>query len=883
MKKYFIYAFLKAILLGCFLINPLFAQDDKQTDSLKVLQLNAQLEGAITQKQYAQAVNYGKQALKLSDQHLLVQNKVETLLLLGKLYTETDKTAEAFTHYLQVENLSQLYNMDFQVVKLYDALGAFLKKYQLYKKALQYFRNSYQLRQKNKYADAITNIEGIAFCNYMLKDYEQSRQFYERLLGMHRKERNQPEIIKTLEQLTAVSSAGKSYDLAIRYNLTLLKLYQQAKDWHQVAGVYNALGFLYKRSGDLVTAMNYFRLSSELVKKKNLQISKAAQATLWVNTGVAHINQQSFNRATKSFRQAAQVVSKSSIKRAEVHNFAGSNYYISGNNFQAKKEVRQAIVIAEPKRAWSVLLTSYDLLRRIYAQERDNKRAEEYKKKYQELLRQQQVDQQKAAQQVSYNQVLMDQQERRIKTLLAEQRQLQELKDKQAAQQKNLLIKNNLIKIQRQELSLLKRKKELDDAIFQKAILDKIRQQQALEISQGKLREANLARDKTLATLELERKTNEQKIQEAQSRRKLEKLEAEKRIQQQELRQQRQGVLFAIVLVFVLLLFYLRQRQNNRILGKVNRQLQNLDRFKQQMLGMIVHDLKNPLNSIIGLSDARLESAYVSINQAGRRMQTLVMNILDVQKMEEAQMTLKKGVIQVAQLLQEACYQVRFPIQDKKLQVHMQASSEVELAVDTDLITRVLVNLLTNATKYAPQSGEILLQAAITTDQYCKISVTDNGTGIATENLDKIFDRFQQAAPASKSFKGSTGLGLTFCKLAVEMHRGQIGVESTLGQGATFWFTIPLSKQLASVAPTSLELQYAETKEFDFNTQDRQLLIALISQLKQHPFYETSDILDVLNTIESNSSETMQRWKIEVEDSLYAYNETRYQELMEVV
>ncbi|HAS43354.1 MAG TPA: hypothetical protein DCS93_22935 [Microscillaceae bacterium] len=885
MKKYFVCIFLQAILWGCMMTGVSFAQTSKQSDSLKVVQLNRQLKTAIVQKQYTQAVNFGKQSLLLTKRHLLVQNQVETLLLLGELYTQTDKTTEALTHYLQAENLAQLYNMRLQLVKLYDDLGLFLRRHRLYKKALQNFQTAYQLRQKNKYAENVINIEQMAFCYFMLKDYAQSQKFYEKLLAIYQKAGNQRQITQTLEQLAKVSSVGKSYASATQYNLALLKLYQKSGAWHQVTAVYNNLGFLYKRRGALTTAMDYFRRSSELVKQQNIQIPKAAQATLWVNTGVAHINQQAFNRASKSFRQAAQVASKNSLKRAEIHNFAGSNYYISGNNFQAKREVKQAIAIAAPKRAWRVLLTSYELLRRIYVQEEDQKRAQEYQKKYEELSRQLREDQKKAEQQTSYNQVLMDEQESRIKNLLAEQRQLQELKDQQERQQKNLLIKNNLIKIQQQQLNLLKKENELNEVSIQKAALDKIRQQQALEISQGKLREANLARDKTLATLALERKNNEQKIQEAQNRRKLEKLEAEKRIQQQEIRQQRQGVFFAIVLVIVLLLFYLRQRKNNQILGKINRQLQNLDRFKQQMLGMIVHDLKNPLNSIIGLSDARLESAYTSINHAGRRMQTLVMNILDVQKMEEAQMTLSQEKVQVVPLLQDACYRVRFPMQDKKIQVHLEVQSNATLAIDIELITRVLVNLLTNAIKYTPQNGAIWLKAEATESKFYKMSVADNGVGIAPESLDKVFDRFQQVDSPQQNFKGSSGLGLTFCKLAVEMHQGQIGVASVLGEGATFWFTIPLAEvqETANVEQSPLELQYATTSEFDFSAQDTQLLTTLVAQLKQYPFYETSDILDVLNTINDHSSNALQRWKIEVEDSLYAYNEARYQALMEVV
>jgi len=550
---------------------------DKKADSLKVLQLHQQLETAIAQKQYTQAINLGKQALQLTNQHLFVQSKVKVLLSLGKLYTQTNKTSEALSYYLQAESFCQNYNNLTQLVKVHDQMGLFFMKYKLYKKALQYFRKSYQSRNKNRFPDNIVNVESIAFCHYILKDYNRAQLFYEKLLAMHRKQRNQQQVIQTLEQLALVASIGESYAPAIKYNLTLLKFYKKSGNIPKVSGIYNDLGFLYKRRNDLPTALSYFSLSSELLKKKKLTVPEKEKITLLVNTGVAYTNQESFNRARKYFQQAAQIAPDNSVKQAEIHNYAGSNYYLSGNNFQALKQVEQAIAIAQPRRAWGVLLTSYDLLARIYAQEGNNKKVREYKQKYRALYRQIQDEQKKTEQQASYNQALMNQQERRIKNLLAEQLQLQQLKDKQEKQQKDLALKNNLLKLQQQQLALYKKEKELDVANFQRAQLDKVRQQQALLISQGKLREAKLAQDKTLATLELERKNTEQKIKEAQNRQKLAKLESEKKIQQQKIEQQKlqeRYAVGAIVLIGIILVLVtlglINTRRNKRKLQKQN-------------------------------------------------------------------------------------------------------------------------------------------------------------------------------------------------------------------------------------------------------------------------------------------------------------------------
>ncbi len=576
-KKYSISIPIRHLLWVCCLAwaGTAAAQGNKQADSLQVLQLHQQLETAIVQKKYTQAIDLGKKALQLTNQHLLIKNKIKVLLSLGKLYTQTDKTSEALSYYLQAESLCQNYNDLSQLVDIYDQMGVFFMRYQLYQKALQYFRKSYQLRRKNRFPDAIVNIKNIAFCHYISKDYNRAQLFYEKLLSLNRKKRDQKQIIQTLEQLALVSSIGESYAPAIKYNQALLKYYKKSSNLLKVSSIYNDLGFLYKRRNDLPTALNYFSLSSELLKKKTLTVPETEKITLLVNTGVAYTNQESFNRARKYFQQAAQVAPSNSIKQAEIHNYSGSNYYLSGNNYQALKQVEQAIAIAQPRRAWDVLLTSYDLLSRIYAQERNNKKAREYNQKYRALYRQIQDEQKKTEQQASYNRALMNQQERRIKNVLAEQRQLEELKDKQEKQQKDLTLKNNLLKLQQQQLALLKKEKELDLANFQRAKLDKVRQQQALLISQGKLREAELAKDKTLATLELERKNTEQKIKEAKNRQKLEKLQSEKKIQQQKIEQQKLQERYAIgaisligIILILVTLGLLNTRRNKRKLQK---------------------------------------------------------------------------------------------------------------------------------------------------------------------------------------------------------------------------------------------------------------------------------------------------------------------------
>ena len=110
---------------------------------------------------------------------------------------------------------------------------------------------------------------------------------------------------------------------------------------------------------------------------------------------------------------------------------------------------------------------------------------------------------------------------------------------------------------------------------------------------------------------------------------------------------------------------------------------------------------------------------------------------------------------------------------------------------DAQLIRRVVQNLLGNALKFTEKDGVITVCIEIGAEETVRVSVADNGPGIPLEHQAKVFDKFHQVAASKQGHKYSTGLGLTFCKLAVEAHGGRIGLQSTVGKGSTFWFELP--------------------------------------------------------------------------------------------
>jgi len=251
--------------------------------------------------------------------------------------------------------------------------------------------------------------------------------------------------------------------------------------------------------------------------------------------------------------------------------------------------------------------------------------------------------------------------------------------------------------------------------------------------------------------------------------------------------------------------------------------LQELDNFKEAMTGMIVHDLKNPLNAIIGLSSMNPEDEMMQmINSAGNQMLNLVLNILDVQKFENTEVKLNLNEASLYELAEEANRQVTLLIKQKKQILNINILPQTIISTDSEVTIRVFVNMLTNAIKYTPNGGSISInQEAIlfNEDDYnksdlipdtiktkfkfqtpiCLISVSDTGQGIPADKLHLVFEKFGQVEAKKSGGVRSTGLGMTFCKMVVEAHGGAIWITSEVGKGTNFYFTLPFARNNESI------------------------------------------------------------------------------------
>lgn len=241
---------------------------------------------------------------------------------------------------------------------------------------------------------------------------------------------------------------------------------------------------------------------------------------------------------------------------------------------------------------------------------------------------------------------------------------------------------------------------------------------------------------------------------------------------------------------------HLIERQNGKItrqkdqLEAANQQLTELIRFKEKLTGMIVHDLKNPLNNILNshhIDDLAFREQL--IRQSGFDMLNLTQNILDVYRLEESRMTIKKEPCNVLEVLQENTLELTLYISEKRLALDF-PKDEPMVYADAKLLRRIFSNLLSNAVKYANSGSTITVTKRVESGNMVWLGVHNLGPVIPPAQQETIFKRFRQFESRDMGTNTSTGLGLSFCKMAVEIHGGKIGVQSS-ENGTEFWFTLP--------------------------------------------------------------------------------------------
>jgi diguanylate cyclase (GGDEF)-like protein/PAS domain S-box-containing protein len=264
-------------------------------------------------------------------------------------------------------------------------------------------------------------------------------------------------------------------------------------------------------------------------------------------------------------------------------------------------------------------------------------------------------------------------------------------------------------------------------------------------------------------------------------------------------------------------------------LEKINKELEHTNHLKGKFISNMSHELRTPLNSILGFSDVLLGKTFGDLTQnqeryvrniysSGKHLLELINNILDIAKIEAGKYEMVYEIFAVDDMIGEVVNIMKTFAENKFIEIIVSAGEGVgNITADRVKLKQILYNLLSNAIKFTPEGGMVKVDVIkekniegrypwILPDiEIVKFSVRDTGVGIGPDDTDRIFDEFEQANSSFSKKYGGAGLGLALTKKLVELHGGEITVESNLGEGSTFTFLIPVTSPVEAIVPEGIE------------------------------------------------------------------------------
>ncbi len=264
-------------------------------------------------------------------------------------------------------------------------------------------------------------------------------------------------------------------------------------------------------------------------------------------------------------------------------------------------------------------------------------------------------------------------------------------------------------------------------------------------------------------------------------------------------------------------------------LERKNQELEKLDKLKDEFLSNTSHELKTPLNGIIGIADSMIDGATGKlqkesvknlrmISDSGKRLSNLVNDILDFSKLKNHEIAIQKKPIDIKSLADMVLLLSRHLLNGKNIElINSIPENSPSIIGDDNRLQQILLNLIGNAIKFT-NSGKIEISAEQNNEKELIIIISDTGIGIPNEKFDSIFQSFEQVDASISREYGGTGLGLSITKTLIELHEGKIWVESEVGRGSKFFFTIPVTNEKAQletntvppIVPLGVNTEYSE-------------------------------------------------------------------------
>ena len=320
-----------------------------------------------------------------------------------------------------------------------------------------------------------------------------------------------------------------------------------------------------------------------------------------------------------------------------------------------------------------------------------------------------------------------------------------------------------------------------------------------------------------------------------------------------------------LLLVCTLAYVYRQNRMQKLLERRISERTQELEctveelkettELKNLLMNTVIHDMKNPLNSILLISQNEVfGEAREKIFFYGQQLLNISLDLLDTHRFEAGAYKLEKEYVCLFDIVQKALTHTEYLAKQRGIDVYSDVSASIYVICDHNLIRRVLINLITNALKFSKEGCRVEISACVLQSDV-QLSIKDEGEGIPKERLEHIFNRFEHQKSKHFGFSRSTGIGLTFCKFALEMHQKTIDVHSELGKGSTFSFRLEHIPQSATFAIGS----------------------SYIERLKQLDVHDASEVYQVIDALKTSETYDEKCVGLELERIFYSGNQTIFE------
>lgn len=748
------------------------------------------------QGNYPSALEYYQKGLKTNEETGDKKSIAASLGNIGNIYNNQSNYTLALEFYQKSLKIKEEIGDKRGIATSFHSMGAIYSKTGNDLLALEYYRKNLDMQQeigdKRVMAASLTNLGNIYS---RMGNYPLALEYYQKSVKINEEVGNKTGIASSLNNAGVIYSKLGNSDKALAYHQEGLKINEELGDRKGIATNSLNIGIIYNSQKKYSLALEYYQKSL----KTNEEIGDKRGALTTMNSiGMLYSTLGNLTLALEHYQKSLKIAEGINDKEGQIYSLNGLAQVTKQQQQDFDKSIlyaQKGLQIAQEVKTPAEIKALSETLYQTYKLKGDYVKALEYHELYKSINDSLfNVDKAKAIANLEAK-AEVERKEKEIALLS---------KDKDLLQKDNELQR---IENERQRNARLALEKQAEaDRLFSLA-----RQEQDMRKQDSLM---SLATRKKLEAEKL--KAIEQSLK-ADNRAKILEIQREKDENQQQL-YINYGISAGLLVVLILSAFIYRtkekvQIQNKEILRKndeINQQKEEIQAQAQQLstanatkdklFAIIGHDLRSPIASLQGiftliasggLTQQEFESVSKNLLEGVNNVSFTLNNLLNWANSQMKGIEPIFSAIQLSALAQENIDFLENIAQNKKITLHNHISRQANAWADTNQISLVFRNLISNAIKFTPPGGSVSVDAESDV-QYWKVTIQDTGVGIPGEKIDLIFRKNQSFTTYGTQGEKGTGLGLTLCQEMIEKNNGQIGVESEPGQGTTFWFALPI-------------------------------------------------------------------------------------------